>query len=273
MPLVEEYGKEEERLTTLNTQFPDKLRKSILQQAIQGKLTEHDPEDESASNLLKQIRSEKEELIKVGKIKKEKPLPSITEDEIPFDVPESWEWVRLGDIARFQGGYAYKSDSYVEVSNNQLIRLGNIKNDSILFHVAPVFLPDSIANETANYKICKDDILFTMTGTKGKRDYFYTVVVEEKHLKTKVLYLNQRVGCLRVFSYINVQWLSMILKTEPILDQIFATSTGNANQGNIGSENTMKLLIPLAPFAEQQRIVDRVNELLAMCDELKGYYE
>ena len=173
----------------------------------------------------------------------------------------------------FQGGYAYKSNTYVKQSMNQLIRLGNVKNDSILFEVSPVYLPDEIADETENYRIKKNDILFTMTGTKGKRDYFYTVVVKDYHLSNRKLYLNQRVGCLRVFPFVNVDWLAMFLKTEPILDQIFATSTGNANQGNIGSENTMKLFIPLPPFADQQRIVDCVNELLRMCDEMKGYYE
>ena len=269
MPLVEEYGNTEERLTALNAEFPDKLRKSILQQAIQGKLTERDPADEPASELLKRIRAEKERLIKEGKIKKEKPLPPITEEDIPFEIPEGWTWVRLSDIAWFQGGYAYKSNTYVKESGNQLIRLGNVKNDNILFDVSPVFLPDTIAEETMDYRIKVDDILFTMTGTKGKRDFFYTVVVKEKHLISKKLFLNQRVGCLRRLSSVNVDWLSIFLKSETILDQIFATSTGNANQGNIGSENTMKLVIPLPSLAEQQRIVDRVNELLAVCDELK----
>ena len=104
MPLVEEYGKAEEQLTALNTEFPDKLRKSILQQAIQGKLTERDPGDEPASELLKRIRAEKEKLIKEGKIKKEKPLPPITEDEIPFELPDGWEWVRLTDVGEVSRG-------------------------------------------------------------------------------------------------------------------------------------------------------------------------
>ena len=95
MPLVEEYRKAEERLTALNGEFPDKLRKSILQQAIQGKLTERNPADEPASELMKRIRTEKERLIKEGKIKKEKPLQPITEEEMPFELPDGWEWVRL----------------------------------------------------------------------------------------------------------------------------------------------------------------------------------
>ena len=98
MPLVEEYGKAEEQLSALITEFPDKLRKSILQQAIQGKLTERDPSDEPASELLKRIRAEKERLIKAGKIKKEKPLPPITEEEMPFEIPDRWEWERIGNL-------------------------------------------------------------------------------------------------------------------------------------------------------------------------------
>ena len=98
MPLIEEYGKAEEQLSKLNAEFPDKLRKSILQQAVQGKLTERDPADEPASELLKRIKVEKEALIKAGKIKKEKPLPAITDDEKPFDIPDTWEWVRLSDV-------------------------------------------------------------------------------------------------------------------------------------------------------------------------------
>ena len=100
MPLVEEYGKAEEQLTKLNAEFPDKLRKSILQQAVQGKLTERDPADEPASELIKRIKTEKEALIKSGKIKKEKPLPEITEGEKPFDIPDTWEWVRYMQYIR-----------------------------------------------------------------------------------------------------------------------------------------------------------------------------
>ena len=113
MPLIEEYGKAEEQLSKLNAEFPDKLRKSILQQAVQGKLTERDPADEPASELLKRIKVEKEALIKAGKIKKEKPLPAITDDEKPFDIPDTWEWVRLSDICNISDG-THQTPTYVE---------------------------------------------------------------------------------------------------------------------------------------------------------------
>ena len=98
LPLVEEYGKNEEKLSKLNSTLPDKIKQSILQYAVQGKLVPQNPSDEPASELLKRIKAEKEQLIKDGKIKKEKPLPPITEDEIPYELPIGWEWVRLRDL-------------------------------------------------------------------------------------------------------------------------------------------------------------------------------
>lgn len=269
LPLVAEYDEAEQRLSALNTNFPEMLRKSILQQAVQGKLTARDPSDEPASELLKRIQAEKAKLIAEGKIKKEKPLPPITEDDCPFEIPDIWKWVRLGDIVRYQGGYAYKSDTYVKQSGNQVVRLGNVKNNALPLSVSPVYIPDHIAEETEDYRIAEDTILFTMTGTKGKRDYFYTCRIKEENLSGCKLYLNQRVGCLSAYSNIDLDWLTIVLQSEPILSQIFATATGNANQANIGSANTLKLMIPLPPLAEQRRIVVRVEELLAACDMLK----
>ncbi len=269
LPLVSEYDEVENRISALNAEFPDKLRKSILQQAVQGKLTERDPSDEPASELLKHIQMEKSKLIAEGRIKKEKQLPPITEDDCPYDLSDTWVWVRLGDIVQYQGGYAYKSDTYVKQSNNQVVRLGNVKNSALLLSASPVYIPNHIAEETDEYRIVKDTILFTMTGTKGKRDYFYTCKTTEDNSSGCKLYLNQRVGCLRPYSGINLDWLIIVLQSEVVLSQIFATATGNANQANIGSTNTMKLMIPLPPLAEQKRIVARVEEVLAMCDALK----
>jgi type I restriction enzyme S subunit len=240
-----------------------------LQQAVQGKLTERDPADEPASELLKRIRAEKVKLIAEGKIKKEKPLPPITDEEKPFDIPDTWEWVRLGDLVRYQGGYAYKSDTYVGCSNNQVIRLGNVKNNKLLLDAAPVFVPDHIACETEEYRITPNTILFTMTGTKGKRDYFYTCCTTENNMGSKKLYLNQRVGCLKSDSDIYLEWLVIFLQSEIVLSQIFATATGNVNQANIGSNSTLNLALPLPPLAEQKRIVARVEELRTVCDGLK----
>lgn len=269
MPYVEKYDKAYTEVEELNKKFPEDMQKSILQYAIQGKLVEQREEDGTAEELYQQIQAEKEKLIKEGKIKKTKPLSEITEDEIPFDIPKNWKWVRLGELVTFYGGYAYKSSTYVDESNNMIIRLGNVKNDKLLLGVNPVFVPQEIADTTIKYKIMPNDILFTMTGTRKKRDYFYTTLIDEKDLFQFELFLNQRVGCLRSdCKLINMRWLALALKSEAILSQIFSFETGTANQGNIGSDNTMGLMVPLPPLAEQKRIVKKIEELLPYTKQL-----
>ena len=185
---------------------------------------------------------------------------------MPFEVPEGWVWCKLGDIANFQGGYAYKSNTYVNQSDWQVIRIGNVKNDNLLLDTQPVFVEDIIGKETAEkYLLQKDDILFTMTGTKGKRDYFYSVKVP---LISKKLLLNQRVGCLRSLSpEVDIDFICFALKGKYVLDAIFSTETGNVSQGNISSENTLNLNIAIPPLAEQHRIVDEIKRWFAIIDQ------
>ena len=188
----------------------------------------------------------------------------------PYQLPEGWVWCKLYDIVEFIGGYAYKSNTYVSKSDYQVVRIGNVKNDFLNLENLPVFVPETIGNQTDKYRIYENDILFTMTGTKGKRDYFFTTVVIKQE---RILLLNQRVGCLRSFSTeLNMNYLSMLLKGKYILDSIFSTETGNVSQGNIGSENTLNLFVALPPYVEQQRIVKKVNsffDLLNVMEERK----
>lgn len=244
------------------------LRQAILQQAIEGKLCQQDSTDEPASVLLEEIKAEKEKLIAEKKIKKQKDLPPITEEEKPFDLPQGWEWCRLGEIVDFLGGFAYKSDRYTENSYNLIVRLGNVKNDKLLFNANPVYIDDNYSKETQSYKLKINDIVVTMTGTRGKRDYFFTHKISENDLINYRLFLNQRVGCLRSHSLINTNYIVKALKAKLILDQIFATETGTANQGNIGSNDILNILFPLPPLVEQQHIVEKVDRLMVLCDEL-----
>ena len=188
-------------------------------------------------------------------------------ENVPFEVPSSWVWCRLDDIVSFQGGYAYKSNTYVNQSDWQVIRIGNVKNDNLILDIQPVFVEDVIGKTTEKYLLKKDDILFTMTGTKGKRDYFYTTKVPS--IKKNLL-LNQRVGCLRCFSSeINIDFLCLVLKGEYVLDAIFSTETGNVSQGNIGSESTLNLNIAIPPLTEQHRIVVEIEKWFALIDQIE----
>ena len=188
-------------------------------------------------------------------------------ENVPFEVPSSWVWCRLDDIVSFQGGYAYKSNTYVNQSDWQVIRIGNVKNDNLILDIQPVFVENVIGKTTEKYLLKKDDILFTMTGTKGKRDYFYTAKVPS--IKKNLL-LNQRVGCLRCFSSeINIDFLCLVLKGEYVLDAIFSTETGNVSQGNIGSESTLNLNIAIPPLTEQHRIVVEIEKWFALIDQIE----
>ena len=180
------------------------------------------------------------------------------DEEIPFEIPQGWEWCRLHDIIIFIGGYAYDSHSFLEKSEYQVLRLGNIKNDAINKSVNPVFIDEILAQDTVRFRCLKNDILVTMTGTRKKRDYFYTVLIDTDHSN---MYFNQRVGCLRAIYSPIALWLNKVLKAESILHQVFQYETGTANQGNLGATNIMNTLIPLPPVTEQFRIVRRLEEV------------
>lgn len=257
MPLVEEYGKAEERLTALNAEFPDKLRKSILQQAIQGKLTERDPADEPASELLKRIRAEKERLIKEGKIKKEKPLPPITEDEMPFEIPDGWTWASIGETcANIQYGTSEKSSPKGRIA---VLRMGNLQNGRIDY--------SNLVYSSNEYDIERchldfNDLLFNRTNSKelvGKTAIYKAEI--------PAIYAGYLIRVTPVV--LNADFLNYVMQSQIFKDYCLAVKTDAIGQSNINAEKLKRFVFPLPPLAEQQRIVNRVNELLAVCDELK----
>jgi len=247
----------------------DHLKQTILQLAVMGKLVPQDPNDEPASVLLEKIAKEKARLIKEGKIKKQKPLPDNTREEKPFELPRGWDWEHLGNIAILKGGFAYKSSVFSDSGEHQVIRMGNIRPDYFRLDERPVFIRADLAEETSEYQIEPNDILVTMTGTKGKRDYLYSLIVQSEHLEKRKLFLNQRLcivrGLLLVFDFLN-----MLIKDDRFLDAIYEQSTGTANQANIGMVALNNWILPVPPIQEQHRIVAKVDELMALCDNLKA---
>lgn len=259
MPLIEEYGKAEEQLSKLNAEFPDKLRKSILQQAVQGKLTERDPADEPASELLKSIKAEKEVLIKSGKIKKEKPLPPISDDEKPFDIPDSWEWVRLGDLAnKFTDG-THSTPKYTQTG----IPFLSVKDMSkgYLDFTNTKFI--SREEHEVLYKRCnpeKGDLLITKVGTTGVPVIVNTDKQFSLFVSVALMKFSQQ--------YLSVAFLINIINSPLVQEQAKENTRGVGNK-NWVLDDIRNTIIPLPPLNEQKRIVKRVEELLALCDELK----
>jgi len=167
LPYIEAYEKAETQLTALNTSFPDMLKKSILQEAVQGKLVPQNPDDEPASVLLERIRAEKQELIKQGKIKKEKPSAPISEDEIPFEIPESWEWVRLGNIFKIGTGMTpLKSESLFYMNGNIPWVTSSLTNQKFI-EKADTYITEYALNNTTLELYPADTLIIAMYG-QGK---------------------------------------------------------------------------------------------------------
>lgn len=256
MPLVEEYGKAEERLTELNADFPDKLRKSILQQAIQGKLTERDPADEPASELLKRIHAEKERL---GKSKKEKPLPPITEEEMPFEIPDTWEWVRLSNVIDVRDG-THDTPKYVK-TGYPLITGKDFYNGYFSLEKTQYVSEADYFEISKRSEVGIGDILFSMIG--GNIGSMIRITEENYFpMAIKNVALFKQYGTNSTLS----QYLYWFLASQ--VGKIKERAKGGA-QPFVPLNLLRSYPFPLPPIAEQQRIVDRVNELLAVCDGLK----
>ena len=255
LPLVNRYETAWTRLENFNRRFPEDMKKSILQQAIQGKLVEQRPEESTAEGLFAQIQAEKQRLIKEDKIKKEKPLPEITEEEKPFEIPESWMWVRLGEIASINGGFAFKSTNYT-ADGVRVVRISDFNesgfvNDKIVRHPYDESL--------SPYVLEKKNILLCMTGGTVGKSLFVTEMNEK-------MIVNQRVATIKVQTVFPDYVYQVILA--PITQKVIQHSKNSTND-NISMDTIKDFLIPLPPLAEQKRIVARLEELLPLCERLK----
>lgn len=246
MPYVEKYGKAYSEVEELNKKFPEDMQKSILQYAIQGKLVEQREEEGSAEELYEQIQAEKKMLAKEGKIKKTKALPEITEDEIPFDIPESWKWVRLGDVIHLTSGQDMTSSKYNDISNGipYLTGASNIQDGEIIINRwTPE--PKAIA--------LKGDILLTCKGTVGK------VVIlgeEEVHIARQIMSIRTIQTDTNFIQYFIKSYVN-ILKAK-----------AKSMIPGIERKDILEAPLPLPPLEEQKRIVEKIEELLPYTKQL-----
>ena len=241
----------------------DKLRKSVLQSAIQGKLTEQLATDDKVEGLLQAIKEEKELLIKEKKIKKQKPLPEITEDEIPFAIPENWKWVRLGDISYkiVDGDHnpptgekektPYIMASSTNIGNERLINLEKVRYLS----------EENFIKCNRRTLVKKDDILFSSVGSIG------SVIVYNEDYK-----LTFQRSVTVIGTRINSYYLRIVLLS-PYCQFIFKTQSSGTAQKGFYIRQVNNLLIPLPPLAEQKRIVEKLDNVLANIEKLKSSEE
>ncbi|OQA13054.1 MAG: EcoKI restriction-modification system protein HsdS [Firmicutes bacterium ADurb.Bin356] len=250
LPYIERYEKAWSKLKELNKRFPSDMQKSILQFAIQGKLVEQRTEEGTAEMLYKQIQAEKKRLIKAGKIKKEKPLPEIKDDEKPFDIPEGWMWVRLGYAISLLSGQDMTASEYNDNSKGipYITGASNIEDSCIIINRW---------TESAKAIAHKDDLLLTCKGTIGK-----TAILAENqvHIARQIMAITAYI--------VDIQFIRFFIESSIN----FLKSQAKSMIPGIERRNVLNLAFPLPPLAEQKRIVAKIEELMPLCERLKFEY-
>lgn len=236
LPYIERYEKSWSRLQEFNKRFPSDMQKSLLQYAIEGKLVEQRAEEGTAEELFAQIQAEKQRLVAEGKLKKQKPLPEITEEEKPFDIPESWKWVRLGNLISIESG--------INLTKSQM------KQGSI-----PVYGGNGITGYHNKALVYDNTIVI------GRVGYYCGSV----HITEKEAWVTDNAFIVDYpTNFIFQKFFVYMLRHMNLGKNNNATA-----QPVVSGKKIYPLLFPLPPLAEQKRIVARLEELLPLCDRLK----
>ncbi|MQB61286.1 hypothetical protein DB324_07160 [Limosilactobacillus reuteri] len=252
MPLVDEYEKAYNRLKSIDDGFNDKMKQSILQYAMEGKLVKQNSNDEPASELLKKIKDEKKQLVKEKKIKRSKSLPRISEDEKLFDIPENWEWVRLKDITNF-GNFNSVAGQDIQEGSWVLNMEDIIKNGGGFNKFTIKKLNDDFKSN--KYIVEVGDVLY------GKlRPYLRKIEIAPKNGFTTTEMFPIKV--------INQNLISPYYLRYVMLSPYFANRINGSTYGmkmpRVGTKYLASMLIPLPPFEEQKRIVTKVEKMMAL---------
>ena len=274
LPYIERYGKAEEHLTTLNTTFPEALKKSILQEAVQGKLVPQNPDDEPASVLLERIRAEKQKLIKAGKIKKSKHESVIVTrdkipyelidgkerciaDEVPFEIPESWCWCKWRNISEsIQYGYNAPAKEHGCI---KMVRISDIQENCVSWDTVPYC--DIDEKDIQTYLLAPNDILFARTGGTVGKSYLVKSVPEE------AVYAGYLIRT-RYSKSLCPEYLKFFMESELYWSQLRNGTIATA-QPNCNGKTLANMMLPIPPLDEQKRIVEKIEELMTFCEKLK----
>lgn len=257
LPIVEQYGKAQKELDELNAALPARLRQSILQEAISGRLVPQDPNDEPASALLARIREEKARLVKEGKLKKKDLVETpITEEEIPFEIPESWKWLRYQDIADCALGKT-KNPNQTDGELCPYLCSINVYWDSVRLNV----LKEMLFSDTdkQKYSVENGDMLICEGGEAGRSAIYEGDVTP--------LYYQNALHRVRFYGHLCAKFylyqMELYKKTGLLNEHI----KGETIQHFV-STKLLNLPIPLPPLAEQQRIVAKIEELFEQIDKI-----
>ena len=264
LPYIDQYDKAYTKLETFNKKFPEDMKKSILQMAMQGKLVEQRPEEGTADELYEQIVAEKAQRIKEGKIKKEKLLPEITEDEIPFEIPSSWRWVRLGELISYQNGYAYSSKDMSDLQiGYPVIKSGNLMTLQVVINSKTSYI-EKPNEKMLESQIKRNDMLMCLSSQSDNPEPLGKTAVYRYDFPAL---LNQRVLKITAIKLEMVELLYYFINSHYFHYNVSHQGGGSA-QANLKLEHVLNMLIPLPPLEEQKRIVAKIEELLPYCDQL-----
>ena len=257
LPYIDRYEKAWGKLEDFNKRFPGDMQKSVLQMAIQGKLVPQLPKEGTGEELYRQIQAEKQSLIKEGKIKKEKPLPEITEDEVSFDIPESWKWVRWGTIAK-SIQYGYNAPALLS-GTIKMVRISDIQNGQVVWDSVPYC--EIQDEEISTYLLEPNDILFARTGGTVGKSYLVSTVPE------KAIYAGYLIRT-QYSKSLCPKYLKFFMGSSLYWSQLRSGTIATA-QPNCNGKTLSKMILPLPPLAEQKRIVEKLEEILPLCEKLK----
>jgi type I restriction enzyme S subunit len=235
-------------------------RNQVLQKAIQGKLVEQNPEDEPASVLLEKIEKEKAKLVKEKKIRKPKKLLPITEDEIPFDIPESWEWVRLGEIIKFRIGKTPKRGNVAYWNNGKYfwVTISDIRDGEVIYDTKEKISKKAYTEVFKNQISPKGTLIMSFKLSIGKMSILGVDAFHNEAIISIFPILDEN-GIIKMY-------LFKIMKGLDILGDAKDAVKG----ATLNSKSISNILLPLPPLAEQKRIVAKVDEIMALCDKLEA---
>ena len=261
LPKVEAYGKAQESLDKLNEELPERLKKSILQEAIEVRLVPQDPNDEPASVLLDKIRKEKTRLVKEGKLKK-KDLEEtpVEDDEIPFNIPESWTWIRFGDLVFTSTGKTPARGEVVYWSSNDYpwVSISDMKQGEVV-NSTKEFISKKAANDCFHNEISK----------KGTLIMSFKLTVGRTSILGMDAFHNEAIISIKTYADNDNYTRDYLAYILPIIAN--SGDSKDAIKGKtLNSKSIYNLLVPLPPLAEQKRIVAKIEEVIKEIDKLKN---
>ena len=232
------------------------LRNKILDAAIRGKLTEQLPEDGNAEDLYQQIQAEKQKLIKEGKIKKEKPLPEITDGEIPFDIPDNWKWVKISDIVNYQEGPGILAKDFRR-TGVPLIRISGMEGKTVTLVGCNFLDPLMVQNKWSHFKLKYGDILLSTSASMDK-------ICEVKEEAVDAIPYTGQIR-FRMYKGLDKKYFVFFVKSTFYRHQIEQQAKGVGIM-HYGPSHLHKMIIPLPPLSEQKRIAEKVESLFYQLD-------